>query len=153
LAARIVGVGQEWAGDDAVGIAVLRKLGEDSASVELIESAEPTGLIELLADGADPVVIVDAVLDDGPAGRVLLIDPHSQSGDGERLLSTHGVGIIEAIELARLAYSNRIAKRIFVVGVAIGQSARHGKGLSPAVAAAVPLAAKHVLKLIGESRP
>jgi hydrogenase maturation protease len=148
LAARIIGVGQQWAGDDGVGIAVIRKLREMGvASLNLVEAAEPTQLITLLTDGADPVVLVDAVLDEGPAGRVLLIDAQRQDPHSRHLLSTHGVGVTEAIELARIAHPDRFAQRIFIVGITIQSAGRSSRDLSPAVADAVPRAAARVSEL------
>jgi len=116
------------------------------ASIDLVEAADPTQLVSLLTDGADPVVIIDAVLDQGPAGRVLLIDAGSDT-NSTHLLSTHGLGVMEAIELARIAHPKEVAQRIFIVGITIQSANRGGTGLSPAVAAALPIAAAQALKL------
>ncbi|HKD69344.1 MAG TPA: hydrogenase maturation protease [Candidatus Binataceae bacterium] len=148
MAACVVGIGQEWAGDDGVGIAVIRRLRQDGAALDLVEASEPTQLISLLTGGADPVVVVDAILDDdGPPGRVLLVEMNRAGGFCERLLSTHGVGVMEAIELARIAHPGGIAKSILVVGVTIGRPSRSGGGLSPEVEAAAPRAAAQAIKL------
>jgi hydrogenase maturation protease len=197
VAARIVGLGQEWAGDDGAGLAVVRSLrtapsllphsaaqepfqspsptfscgrgqseGSDtlqapipasrrnlseswSTAIDLVEAADPTELVSLLTDGADPVVIVDAVLDEGPAGRVLLIDPQNDS-ISTHLLSTHGLGVLETIELARIAYPKAIAERIFIVGITIQLATPGAPGLSQAVTAGVPIAAVQALKLAGK---
>jgi hydrogenase maturation protease len=148
LTARIIGVGQQWAGDYGVGIAVLRKLREMGvASLDLVEAADPTQLIALLTDGADPVVIVDALLDEGPAGRVLLIDAQRQDPHTQHLLSTHGLGVMAAIELARIAHPDRLAQRILIVGVTIQSAGRGSRDLSPAIADAVSRAAAQALEL------
>jgi hydrogenase maturation protease len=146
LAVRIIGVGQQWAGDDGVGLAVIRGIRELDPRLDTVEVEEPTRLIDLLTDGADPVVIVDG-LDDAPAGRVLMINSGQRDPRAQRLLSTHGVGVMEAIELARIAHPERVARRIFIVGVTIQQTSRGGEGLSPAVEAAVPRAAAKVLEI------
>jgi hydrogenase maturation protease len=148
VAARIIGVGQQWAGDDGVGIAVIRKLREAAARCELIELNEPARLIDLLTDGADPVVLVDALLDDGPSGRVLLIDSHRRDARSKHLLSTHGLGVMDAIELARALHPARVAPRIFLVAITVQEAARRGVGLSPVVDAAVPRAAAQALMLV-----
>ncbi|HEV3114278.1 MAG TPA: hydrogenase maturation protease [Candidatus Binataceae bacterium] len=152
MAARIIGIGQQWAGDDGVGLAVIHKLREFDGQVDLVELDEPTRLIDLLADGADPVVLVDAVLDDGPAGRVLLIDSQTPSGHCQHLLSTHGVGVMEAIELARITHPDDVAGRIFIVGVTVQETSRRGRGLSAAVEAAVQHGAEEALKLARANR-
>lgn len=147
LIPRIVGLGQEFAGDDGAGIAVIAWLRQSQTPVNLVEGAEPSRLIELLTDGADPVVLVDALIDDGPAGRVILIGEQTQDRYAERLLSTHGLGVMQAIEMARIAHPDKIARRIHVVGITIQSASRTGKGLSSVVQGAVPLAAAQALKL------
>jgi hydrogenase maturation protease len=86
-------------------------------------------------------------LHDAPAGRVLMVDSRRRDPRAQHLLSTHGVGVMEAIELARIAHPDRVARRIFIVGVTILQTLRSGEGLSPAVEAAVPHAAAKVLDI------
>jgi len=147
LPARIIGIGQEWAGDDGVGIAVIRNLRKNPGQCHLVELDEPTRLIDLLIDGADPVVVVDAILDDGPTGRVLVIDALRPNPLSEHLLSTHGVGVMDAIELARVAHRDLVAQRISIIGITVQEASRHGPGLSAAVKAAVPHAAAQALKL------
>jgi hydrogenase maturation protease len=147
VAARIVGLGQEWAGDDGVGLAVVRHLRNVlPPAIELVEATDPTQLITLLTDGGDPVVIIDAVLDEGPAGRVLLIDAQSDPSS-THLLSTHGLGVMEAIELALTAHPTEVARKIFIVGITINSASRGSTGLSLPVAGAVPIAAAQALKL------
>jgi hydrogenase maturation protease len=147
LAGRIIGVGQQWAGDDGVGIAVIRRLREMSVlSIDLVEAPDPTQLVTLLTDGANPVVIVDAVLDEGPAGRVL-VDPQRPDPLSEHLLSTHGLGVMEAIELARIAHPEEVSQEIFIVGITIQSAGRGGSVLSAAVADAVPPAAARALEI------
>jgi len=92
------------------------------------------------------VVIIDAVLDQGPVGRVLLIDARGDPSS-THLLSTHGLGVMEAIELARIAHPREVAQRILIVGITIQSADRGGTGLSPAVAKAVSRAAAQALEL------
>jgi len=141
-------VGQQWAGDDGVGLAVIRELRRLNSQLDLVEIDDPARLIELLCEGADPVVIVDAVMDDGPAGRVLLIDcrrgaPRLQSHP----LSTHGIDPMQAIELARAAHPGRVASRIFVIGVTIVEASGPGHNLSAPVQAAVARAAARAIAI------
>lgn len=147
MAARIIGIGQEWAGDDGVGVAVIRKLRELGVDCDLVELDEPTRLIDLLTDGADPVVLVDAALTDGASGRVVQIDAVRHDPLSGHLLSTHGVSVMDAIELARIAHPDRTARRILIVGITVQELSRRGQGLSAAVEASVPHAAAQALKL------
>jgi hydrogenase maturation protease len=145
-AAIIVGIGQLAAGDDGVGLAVARELAARGFAVR--ESADASLLLELLPAG-HRVVVVDAVAGGGPPGTVMQLDP-AALGTGPTPLSSHGIGVAEAIALARTLYSDAAVARLAIVGVAIERPAAHAIGLSPAVAAAVGPAAVLVAGLAGD---
>jgi hydrogenase maturation protease len=147
LNARIIGIGQPWAGDDGAGLAVIRHLRGLARQLDLVEMEDASRLLELLIDGADPVVIVDAAMDDGTAGRIVAVDAQRHGWSPLHLLSTHGVGVMQAIELARIAYPDRVARQIFVLAITIAQASPDGGDLSEAVQAAVPRAAAQALQL------
>jgi hydrogenase maturation protease len=146
---RIVGLGQRAAGDDGVGIAVLDWLRERGVApaVELAEAWEASGLGALL-ESPGPVVLVDAVLAPAP-GRILELTP-AQLDDSRRTpVSSHGIGVAEAIALARLLAPDRLSPALRIVGVTIARPRHHTSRLSPAVAGAVPRAAARALALVG----
>jgi hydrogenase maturation protease len=147
LKACIIGIGQDWAGDDAVGLAVIRELRGRNCKADLAEAGDAGQLIEWLTSGADLVVIVDALVGDRAPGQVRLIELGRVRPQPADLLSTHGFGILDAIELARIAHPKNIARRIFVLGVTIGPVSLYSSNLSPAVLAAVPRAAVRALML------
>jgi hydrogenase maturation protease len=149
LRARIIGIGQDVAGDDGAGIAAARRVRTMAlpGGVEVIEQADPSGIIPYLTCGTDLVVLLDAVIDAGPAGKVIKIDPSRiESG---HLLSTHGIGVIDAIDIAKAVGGSAKAPRIAIVGITIEHPAQYGRGLSDAVAAAIPIAAEQALELAG----
>ena len=86
-----------------------------------------------------------AVVGAGPAGQVLRLDP-SALARGPAPLSSHGLGVAEAIELARALGLPALAS-LAVIGVAIDPPARAGAAMSPAVAAAIAPAVELVLAL------
>jgi hydrogenase maturation protease len=133
----IVGIGQLAAGDDGVGLAVARELAGRGLAVR--ESADASILLALLEAG-HRVVVVDAVAGGGPPGAVIRLDPGAL-GAGPTPLSSHGLGVAEAIALARALYGEPAVARLAIVGIAIARPAVHAVGLSPAVAAAVAPAA------------
>jgi hydrogenase maturation protease len=147
--ARVIGLGQAAAGDDGVGLAVLDALGARGvpAGVELVRAPEDTALVALL-ETAVPVILVDAVLG-SPAGEVLELDPAELAQRNGRAVSTHGIGVADAVELARTLVPDGVAPSIRVVAVTIERPARYEVRLSPAVAAALPRAVAHVLALVG----
>ncbi len=168
---RVVGIGQPFAGDDALGPAVVRWVEQrlrDTRSggpgsepgalgaglrVELVPAADPTALPDLL-EGAERLIIVDAVLGPATPGTVVCLAPEDLAEGDLRPVSSHGFGVAEALRLARAIGSGDAP--VHLVGVVAGNVERYTSGLSPAVAAAVPAAGRAVLGLLGrggEQRP
>lgn len=149
MRARVIALGQAAAGDDGVGLVILERLRSHSVpeGVELLHAPDDLALVPLL-DTPAPVVIVDAVIH-APAGEVLELSPEQLGRHGGSAISTHGVGVCAAIELAKTLAPESRAESIRIVAVGISRPQRHAQRLSPAVAAAVPLAVERVLALIG----
>jgi hydrogenase maturation protease len=152
MGARVIGLGQAAAGDDGVGLAVIeeiRRLGPPPG-IEILEAGEATGLIPLL-ETSGRVIVVDAVVGHPRVGEVLELSGDALASRPGRLrpLSTHGVALEQAIDLARVLAPGRVTSDIVFVGVAIAPPARYTTGLSPAVQAAVPVAARAVLTRVG----
>jgi len=146
-AAVVVGIGQLAAGDDGVGLAVARVLA--ARGVETRESADASVLLSLLEAGRR-VVLVDAVAGAGAPGSVLQLDVGALAS-GPTPLSSHGIGVAEALELARTLYGAQSVARVEIVGVAITRPGGASSfGLSPAVAAAVEPAAALAASLAEE---
>ena len=148
--ARVIALGQAAAGDDGVGFAVLEELQRRGvpADMELHRAQEPTALIPLLETPAR-VVLVDAAVGATP-GEVIELGADDLSQQRPQTLSSHGIGVGEAIALARQLSPEQISPSIRIVAVTIGPPDRCGHGLSPAVAAAVGWAADKVLELVGD---
>lgn len=149
--ARVIGIGREAAGDDGVGPAVVRALLAAGVppGVDVRYAGEPTALIPLL-ETAGPVILVDAVVGAEP-GDVLDLAPDDLARHGLTPLSTHGVGVVQAIALARTLSPDAVSPRIRIVGVGIAPPApSYHPALSPPVAAAVPRAAQAILRLLEE---
>lgn len=145
---RVIGLGQRAAGDDGVGLAVLSRLRERGAppGVELLELAEATGLLPLL-EAPGLMILVDAVL--GAAeGEVLRLRPEALEERALRPLSTHGVGLLAVLELARALSAGLSEPRLWIVAIGIARPGEYRLGLSPAVSAAISRATAEVLSLL-----
>ncbi|MET9392963.1 hydrogenase maturation protease [Streptomyces sp. NPDC006624] len=142
----VIGVGNEFRRDDGVGWAVAARLRERAGSGALPPGTvvatcdgEPGRLIGLW-EGAGLAVVVDAAhAHPGRPGTV-----HRLELDAERLgrpptTSSHGLGLGEAVDLARAL--GRLPGRLVVYAVE-GADDSLGTGLTPAVEGAVaPLVA------------
>ncbi|GCD95838.1 hydrogenase maturation protease [Embleya hyalina] len=138
----VVGVGNEYRRDDGVGWAVVARLAERvtrsacRADVVLRTcDGDPARLITLW-DAADFAVVVDAAhAHPGHPGRVHRLELDArQLPRGGGSTSSHGLGLGEAVELARVL--DRLPGRLVVYAV---EGADHslGSGMSGPVAAAV----------------
>lgn len=147
----VIGLGNRSRGDDAAGIRVIERLGE---SVRCFESdGDPSNLIVLF--GSDPeVIIVDAMMTGSAPGTVttteIALDLRSPSHVPLRSQhSTHGFGVFEALELARIL--GTIPDRLTVIGIE-GADFTPGADMSPELDKAVEHVADLILMLAAEER-
>ncbi|WP_437944169.1 hydrogenase maturation protease [Sorangium sp. So ce281] len=120
MTTRIIGLGQRAAGDDAAGLAVLEALRRRGLpdDAEVVEARDATALVSLLQTPST-VVVVDAVLA-SPPGEVLDLSPSDLAAGAPVPISTHGLGVGQAIDLARITAPDRLSPDIRIVGVSIG---------------------------------
>jgi len=132
----VIGVGNDYRGDDAVGLAVARRVaglvGDDVVVLECEQ--EPTRLLDAWG-GADVALVVDACASGGAPGTVHRFDASDEPLPARVFRSsTHAFGVGDAVELSRAL--QRLPRRVVVYGVEGGDFAA-GATLSPPVAAAV----------------
>jgi hydrogenase maturation protease len=140
---RIIGVGRRAGGDDGAGPAVIERLRAENwpHDFELHEVAEPSALIPLLED-AHRVIVVDAALEAGVPGTVLVVRPEDVETCAISSLSTHGMGVGQAISLARVLEPEKVCPDIHLVAIAAEKPADVVFGLSLEVSAAINHAAQ-----------
>ena len=142
---RVIGIGNPDRGDDGIGPAVATRVAEIAGPGVTAVVADPTDLMSRW-EGADRVVIVDAVVDGSPPGTVRVFDavegplPAVTAASG-----THGLGVATVIELARSL--DRLPDHLTVVGVSVG-TVDGGATITDSVARAVPMAAGRALEVL-----
>jgi hydrogenase maturation protease len=132
----ILGVGNEYRGDDGAGIAVARRLRALFPGNVLIqeESGEGAALIQAW-QGAAWVMLMDAVRSGAPPGAIHRLDARAASLPTRFFhYSTHAFSVAEAVELARSL--DQLPPHLIVYGIE-GENFSAGVGLSPAVEQAV----------------
>jgi hydrogenase maturation protease len=143
----VIGVGNEYRRDDALGPAVVELVrNEGLTGIEFAEcDGEPSRLMELWA-GADLAVVVDAVRTD-PArpGKVHRMSAHHPSAAAAGATSSHGFDLGEAVALARAL--DRMPRQLLLYAVEVADTG-YGVGLSPNVAAAARLIADEITTLL-----
>lgn len=157
----VAGVGNVFLGDDGFGVAVAARLAGEPMpdGVEVVDvGIRGVHLAYQLLDGYDTLVLVDAMPQDGPPGTLRVVEPSwadvAAAGDDGDPVDAHGMGPDAVLRtIAALAGPLGVTVgRVVVVGCRPADVAE-GIGLSPAVAAAVPLAADLVRELVGAAAP
>jgi hydrogenase maturation protease len=143
----VIGFGNRWRGDDAVGPLVAERLGR--AGYDTIEiEADGTLLIEAWA-GREWAVVVDAMASGAPPGTVRRFDGAEALAEslprGSFRSSTHLIGLADAVELARAL--GRLPGRLTVFGVE-GAGYDYGAALSERLAEAAPRLAEDIAALL-----
>jgi hydrogenase maturation protease len=129
----IIGVGNDFRGDDAAGLVVVRKLREmhlpDGIATQ--ESDGGAALIEKWEDAA-AVILIDAVSSGAEAGTICRFDLRERRlpGDLFNRCSTHALSLADSVELARAL--ERIPQFLIMYGIE-GKQFDAGIGLSAEV--------------------
>lgn len=133
---RIIGIGNEWRGDDAVGLLAARRLqGVLGNRAEVVEAGVAGAELLELMKGAGAVVLIDAVRSRQAPGTIHRLDASAGPIAPELFpRSTHAVGVAEALELARAL--GVLPKRVVVYGIEAGDT-EVGHPLSPQVSHAL----------------
>jgi hydrogenase maturation protease len=144
----VVGVGNEFRRDDGVGWAVVERLAgmvrrvPSLAGVDLAVSDGDPGRLIGAWQGAELGIVVDAAhAHPGRPGRVHRLEMERGRLAASAATSSHGMGLGEAVELARVL--GWLPERLVVFAVE-GEDASVGHGMSAPVAAAVGPVAERV---------
>lgn len=132
----VVGIGNDFRGDDGAGLAVARLLKshppQNTAIVEL--NGEVTRLVDCLQE-CDAAILIDAVQSQKSPGTIHRVDvSHNPLPINGNQRSTHGISLASIIELAR--GGENFPKRLILYGIE-GESYEHSQNLTPPVAQAV----------------
>ena len=133
---RVIGLGQSLAGDDAAGIRVVQELESRDVQADLCTARDVSELVDLL-NRVDRAIIVDAFIAT-EAGSVLELEPDRLAG--RRSLSSHGLDVAGALELANSVLDDP-CPRVEIVGIGIERPTILTPGLSRPVERAVLRAA------------
>ena len=149
---KIIGVGNDYRSDDAVGLVAVRELKTDSSGniTSLESSGEATSLLQMWGD-ADVAVIIDAVKSGKPPGTIHRIDTATAPiPDAMTAFSSHSLGVTEAIALQKELRG--VLPRIILYGIE-GVRFELGGNLSEPVSRSIPrliaMVRKDIAALVG----
>ena len=142
----VMGVGNVLMGDEGVGVHAVRLLEKQPwpSHVTLLDGG--TGGFHLLShfSDCDVIVMIDATLDERPAGTVSVIEPR-YAKDFPRSLSAHDIGLKDLVESAALL---SMLPRVLLVTVSVGDLQPMQLTLSPTVEASLPAVIDTVRSLV-----
>ncbi len=132
----VIGIGNEYRGDDGVGLVVARELRTKNLPDMLIIESSGDGATLMEAWKAAPsVIVIDAASSGRAPGTIHRFDAVMQPiPTGFSFHSTHAFGVAEAIGLAQAL--QQLPPRLIVYAIE-GKNFTAGVGLSPRVAKAV----------------
>ena len=146
----VIGVGNEFRRDDAIGPAVIEQLrnmclpGIGLATCD----GEPTRLIELWS-GAETAVVVDAVrIEPASPGRIHRISGQHPAASTRGIANTHGIGLGDAVCLARAI--DQMPGRLLLYAVEVADT-DFGIGMCPGVTAAAAIVAGEIADLLDKT--
>jgi hydrogenase maturation protease len=139
----ILGLGNPILSDDAAGLQAARRLYElmGSEDIDLVEAAVAGMQTVQLLSGYDRAVIIDVVQDEASVGEVWRLD----TGDLESGSSTssHGIGLGEALRLARLM-GLPVPEQILIYAIAAADTSTFGESLTPKLGKALPAIVRRI---------
>ena len=147
---QIIGLGQEFRGDDVAGLLVARRLQEMAGPrVAILENSG--SMTDLLAgwEGVEAVILVDAVRGGGRPGEIYRFPVHERPLPAELFpaTSTHAWGLAQAVALGRVL--GALPPYLVVYGIE-SRDFGPGREVSPEVARAVPEVARRIIQEIEE---
>lgn len=141
----VLGIGNILLNDEGVGIHVVKRLEEEGFNgADLMDGG--TGGFHLLGyiQSYKYVIIIDASLDQFPAGQVRVLHP-KYAKDFPNQLSAHEIGLKDLLDAAFLLGN---LPDIHLVAVSVKDFQEMGIGLTPEVEQAMPHATEKVKELV-----
>lgn len=145
---RVLGLGNEILGDDAVGILAARQVAEcfPPEEVEVVSSSESgLHLLDYLVDVSCLIVIDSVQTGHAAPGTIFVVreeDVRSAAGS-----TPHGTGLFDTLALAR-TLGFKVPDEVTILGVETADCLTLGGEMHPAVAAAIPEVVERVSGVI-----
>jgi hydrogenase maturation protease len=144
----VLGIGNLLLGDEGAGIEVINRLGRSAFDkADLLDGG--TGGFHLLGsiESYGRLIIVDASLDQYPAGSVRVLHPR-YAKDFPPQLSAHEIGLKDLLEALYIMGRN---PDVWLVAISVKNFQEMGIGLSPEVEASISTAIERVIELAGNA--
>jgi hydrogenase maturation protease len=131
----IIGIGNEFRGDDAAGLVVAKRLKTAQSTAEVQEQSGEGAALMASWTGYDSVIIIDAVEAGGEPGEIFSFDVITEPLPTKFFhYSTHNFSVAEAVETARALGS--LPSKMWVYGIQ-GESFELGRPITERVSESI----------------
>jgi hydrogenase maturation protease len=148
----VIGLGNEFRGDDGAGLSVARQL-RDRGLPAVEHEGDPAWLMERW-NGASAVILIDAVRSGSAPGTLHRFDVSTSPLPRDLFKgSTHTLDVADAVELSRAL--GTLPARVLIFGIEAGDFGI-ARGLSSEVETALPVVVEEVVSWVsrlGSPRP
>lgn len=142
----ILGVGNEFRGDDAAGLEAARRLRSAMPQIRIVECRGDLASAMDRWEGENAVIVIDAVASGAAVGTTHRVDARTQPLATQVFRgSTHAFGIAEVVELARTL--GRLPQQLIVYGIE-GDCFDPGAPIGPAVSDGIDRVVAQVIEEI-----
>ena len=152
---KVIGIGSPF-GDDQIGLLLIDELrGEQQlqpylgTALELLALDRPGAGLLAQFEGVKSTVLIDAVVSgsQAQAGELHCWSDVEQFQGVQKIVSSHGLGLAQALELGLTL--GTLPERLLILGIDI-DPAQQAAGLSPSLAQQLPLLRRRILEKIIE---
>lgn len=142
----VLGIGNLLMGDEGVGVHAIREMEKNTFSDHVALMDGGTGGFHLLSlfQEYDPIIVIDATMDQRPEGDVQLRHPRFAS-DFPRTLSAHDIGLRDLLESATLLGP---LPRLFLITISIKDLQTMSTELSPKIRGSLPAVVEVVKSIL-----
>jgi hydrogenase maturation protease len=139
MSIRVIGCGNVHRSDDAAGVLVAERLRELGVPAEV----QPGSAFELVESWYkdDDVTLIDAVVTGSPVGTIRVWDGRAPKVPSNPQVSSHGFGVAEGINLARILQLLPHSLRVYGIE---GKNFGIGEAVSPDVLRSVEQVAQQI---------
>lgn len=144
----VVCIGNELVADDAVGYQVyqhLQRHGMPPGTRLEYCGVGGVALLDLLTGDEAALIVVDAVQFGAEPGAIHCLPWDRLPELPGHAVSAHGIGLKDTVAIGQALYPEKLPGRILLVGIEGSCFDQLGRGMTPAVAAAVPAAVELLL--------
>nr|MDO8077135.1 hydrogenase maturation protease [Candidatus Freyarchaeota archaeon] len=144
----VIGVGNLLLGDEGVGVRVVEELTEMDLPphVEVVDGGTGGIVLLNLMEGADRVILVDAVLGGGSPGEIYVLSLDRLMGGRVKFFSLHEMDLLSVLRIGKEL--GKLPPELVLIGVEPKNYQEYTMELSPEVRAAIPRVIEKVVELL-----